>query len=68
MLQERSLPESEDNPYQLIYQTVPQQDISNEQTDDETPFVYEQGASPGGPAPIVYSLAQSKVVVYGQTN
>ena len=64
MLQERSLPESEDNPYQLIYQTVPQQDISNEQTDDETPFVYEQGASQGGPAPIVYSLAQSKVVVY----
>ena len=64
MLQERSLPEVDDNPYQLIYQTVPQQDISKEQTDDETPFVYEQGTSQGGPAPIVYSLAQSKVVVY----
>ena len=60
-LQERSLPEAEDNPYQLIYQTAPQQGYSDS---DEPPFPYEQGATQGGPAPIVYSLAQSKVVVY----
>ena len=64
MLQERSLPESDDNPYQLIYQTAPQQGYSDQTSVDEPPFPYEQGVSQGGPAPIVYSLAQSKVVVY----
>lgn len=61
MLQERSLPEVDDNPYQLIYQTAPQHGYSDS---DEPPFPYEEGATQGGPAPIVYSLAQSKVVVY----
>ena len=68
MLQQRSLPEEkeednnhdfDDNPYQLIYQ------YSDEpQEDADTPFPYVQGATQGGPAPIVYSVAQSKVVVY----
>ena len=70
-LEERSLPEEEDNPYQLIYQYSGEEEeedafyqYTNDEVMEDAPFSYVQGATQGGPAPIVYSLAQSKVVVY----
>jgi len=58
MLQERALPElTGDNTHNVI---SADQVLSS----PETPFPYVKGPTNGGPAPIIYSVAQSKVAVY----
>lgn len=66
MQAERTLLEDgeDDNPYQLIYQTGPMEHSPQPQEDEKTPFAYVQGATQGGPAPIVYTVARPKVAVY----
>ena len=60
MLQERALPE-------LIEENNQEKSASDQgqvQSSPETPFPYVKGPTDGGPTPIIYSVAQSKVAVY----
>jgi len=59
MIQERTLPQlSPENDQDTFL------DQSQVQSSPETPFPYVKGPTDGGPAPIIYSVAQSKVAVY----
>ena len=58
MLQERALPTLQTNNQDESY------DQLQVQSGPETPFPYVKGPTEGGPAPIIYSVAQSKVAVY----
>ena len=56
-LEERSLPEEEENPYQLIYQYSGEEEeedafyqYTNDEVEEDAPFSYVQGATQGGPA------------------
>ena len=59
MLQERALPKLSP---EIDEDTFLGQ--SQVQSSPETPFPYVKGPTEGGPAPIIYSVAQSKVAVY----
>lgn len=59
MLQERALPQQKQDSNQ---DSSPDQ--ANVQSSPETPFPYVKGPTESGPAPIIYSVAQSKVAVY----
>lgn len=60
MLQERALPKLTDE----NNQEPSPADQGQVHSSPETPFPYVKGPTDGGPAPIIYSVAQSKVAVY----
>jgi len=59
MLQERTQPQQIQENNQDTFA-----DQGQLQSSPETPFPYVKGPTDGGPAPIIYSVAQSKVAVY----